>query len=136
MVSALIFGCSISKAQTKTDTTSNHVYNYEDVSMIRLLAHPEQYDGKHVRVIGFLNLDWESDALYLHKEDYLTSIYQNSLWVHVNQFRLKNAAECDRKYVAIEGVFDAKDYGHENLWAGALRDIASLELWHQPNEKQ
>jgi len=136
ILSILIFWCLRSNGQTKVDTISNHVSSYEEVSLVCLLANSEKYDGKPVRIIGFLNLDWESDALYLHKEDYLASIYLNGLWVHVNQLKLKNAAECNRKYVAVEGIFDAKDHGHENLWAGALRDVTSLVLWHQPNEKQ
>jgi hypothetical protein len=41
-----------------------------DVSLIQLIANPESYDGKKVRIIGFLRLEFEGDALYLHQVDF------------------------------------------------------------------
>ena len=42
----------------------------EDVSMVQLIATPEKFDGKFVRVHGFLNLGFEGDSLYLHRETF------------------------------------------------------------------
>ena len=41
-----------------------------DVSMVQLLATPEKYDGKLVRVIGVGNLEFEGNYLSLNKEDH------------------------------------------------------------------
>ena len=42
----------------------------EDVSMIQLIANPQVYDNKRVRITGFLHLEFEGDAIYLHREDF------------------------------------------------------------------
>jgi hypothetical protein len=41
------------------------------------------FDGKLVRVIGFLRLEFEGNVLYLHREDYIHSILGNGVWVDV-----------------------------------------------------
>jgi hypothetical protein len=56
---------------TVTRTASNAgVPNAELVSLVRLMATPEKYDGKAVQVVGFLRLEFEGNGLYLHQEDY------------------------------------------------------------------
>ena len=124
--------CFTSTAQS----VKNDQVDYQDVSLIKLIANPERYDGKAVRVIGFLNLEFEGDALYIHKEDFLAAISQNAIWVHINQSKLKNAAKCNKKYVIIEAVFDANNTGHMGMFGGALKNITRLDLWYQPNEKR
>ena len=54
-----------------------------DVSMIQLLGTPEKFDSKFIRVYGFLRLEFEGKALYLHKEDYSQGLTKNSVWVDV-----------------------------------------------------
>src|SRR5689334_5615455 len=50
-------------------------------SIIQLIARPELYDGKLVRVIGFIHFEFEGDGIYVHKEDWEHHIYDNGLWV-------------------------------------------------------
>ena len=40
-----------------------------DVSLIQLIANPNEYHGKFVRLIGFCRLEFEGDALFLHREE-------------------------------------------------------------------
>ena len=80
-----------------------------DVSMIQLIANPEKYDGKYVRVMGFLRLEFEGNGLYLHREDYEESLYKNGVWVHVAEIVANR--QFNMKYVLIEGTFDPKDRG-------------------------
>ena len=65
----------------------------QDVSIVQLLATPEKFDGKLVRVIGFLCLAFEGDAVYLHREDFDHSLTQNALWVDVPEKRDETSAE-------------------------------------------
>jgi len=99
----------------------------QDVSIVQLLATPEKFDGKLVRVIGFLCLAFEGDAVYLHREDFDHALTQNALWVDVPE-------KCDeglsRKYVLLEGTFDAGDHGHMGLFGGAIRKITRMSPWH------
>ena len=51
------------------------------VTLVRLIANPEKFDGKLVRVIGFLRLEFEGNVLYLHREDYENAILGDGIWV-------------------------------------------------------
>ncbi len=42
----------------------------QHISLINLIATPERYHGKWVRVQGVANFEFEGNALFLHKEDY------------------------------------------------------------------
>jgi len=92
----------------------------ESVSIISLVTNPEKYDGKAVIITGFLALDFEGSAIYLHKEDYEYSIYKNGLWCSISEVKYKSF---DHRYVCMEGVFDAKGKGHLGLWSGEIKDV-------------
>jgi hypothetical protein len=76
------------------------------VSLIQLIANPERYNGKPVRLIGFLRLEFEGDALYLHREDYERGL-PNGIWVD-------------------EGIFRV---GHLDQFGGKLTTINRIEVW-------
>jgi hypothetical protein len=134
----LIFSLGVCEAQNKpkdidsikADDRYSQNPGYYTVSMIKLIANPEKYDGKRIQVIGYLNLEFEGDALYLHQTDFLESITKNGLWVDLDQLKFKNSSACNKKYVIIEGVFDAAHMGHMSLWSGILKDITRLDLWN------
>src|SRR6188472_601053 len=50
-------------------------------SIVSLLATPERYAGKTVRVHGFVRLEFEGDAIYLHKEDFDQRLTSNAIWL-------------------------------------------------------
>ena len=54
-----------------------------DVTLVQLIANPDRVDGKLVRVIGFLRLEFEGDVLDLHREDYENEILGHGIWVSV-----------------------------------------------------
>jgi hypothetical protein len=100
----------------------------ENVSMVQLIATSEKWDGKFVRVIGFLNLEFEGDALYLHREDLVQSL-DNCVWVHRTDVMERDRKQLNRHYVVIEGIFDAQDHGHMGMFGGAIKDITRIETW-------
>jgi hypothetical protein len=95
------------------------------VSMVQLLATPDRFHGKFIHVEGFLRLEFEGDALYLHKEDYRHQLTKNAIWV--DNIGIKGAAELNMHYVLIEGVFNAKDQGHLGLFSGQIEKISRAE---------
>ena len=101
----------------------------EDASIIRLIANPKEYDGKIVRLIGYVNLEFEGNAIYLHKEDCKRGIDANGLWLNVDEQVRKNRKRYHHKYILIEGTFDAKDKGHLNGWPGAVGKITRWYIW-------
>lgn len=100
-----------------------------DVSMLSLIAAPKDFDGKQVRVIGFARLEFEGNAIYLHKEDYLHGILKNGLWLDIDSLPRKAGAIPDNQYVIVEGTFSMKDQGHLGLWAGSIQKITRLDRW-------
>jgi hypothetical protein len=102
----------------------------QDVSMVELLANPLMYDGKQVQIIGFLRLEFEGDAIYLHREDFEHAISKNAIWVgRPKDFSEKQTAEVDKKYVICEGTFSAKEHGHMGMFSGSITQITRLESW-------
>ncbi|HYJ07200.1 MAG TPA: hypothetical protein VEX43_18875 [Chthoniobacterales bacterium] len=101
----------------------------QDVSMVQLIATPEKFDGKLVGVLGFLNLEFEGDALYLHREDLLQRLHKNAVWVDRTEAIERDTKKLNKHYVLIEGTFDARDHGHMGLFAGAIKDITRAETW-------
>jgi hypothetical protein len=99
-----------------------------DASIIQLLARPEVYDGKRVRLKGYIHFEFEGNGIYLHREDQQKALYNNGLWV---QFRenIKVGAECQDRYVLIEGTFVARNRGHMSLWSGSVEDITRCVSW-------
>ena len=102
----------------------------EPVTMIQLIAAPEKYEGKHVRVIGYLHLEFEGNVLYLHKEDYDHSILGNGIWVDLGRDQQK----LSDNYVLLEGIFSAKNRGHGGMWSGRLTDINRSMVWSSRSE--
>ena len=98
--------------------------NPEEVSMIQLISNPAAYNGKLVRVIGFVRFEFEGNALYLHEEDYKQMLTRNGAWLSMPEKK-----ELDRKYALIEGVFNAGNRGHLGLWSGSLEKVTRAVEW-------
>ena len=95
------------------------------VSLITLLANPQVFDGKRVRLVGFVNLEREGNAVYFHREDYEQGITENALWLSISPQQALIATKPG--YFLLEGTFIARDHGHFGLFAGAIRDIDRIQ---------
>lgn len=99
-----------------------------DVSMVQLIANPSAFNGKLIRVTGFLRLEFEGNELYLHKDDYIHSVYKNGLWLELSRDESAKNMRLDQNYVTVIGVFDSRDQGHNGLASGAIVKIQHIEL--------
>jgi hypothetical protein len=97
------------------------------VSIVQLLATPEKFDGKFVQVCGFLRIEFEDNAVYLHREDHEHWITSNALWVDIPHKTDPNLSD---HYVLIQGTFNASDHGHMDVFAGAIHKSTRLIPWH------
>jgi hypothetical protein len=126
--------CKTSPSDKSNDTTNNKpalkLRTDIGVSLISLISNPERYNGKIVRVKGFLNIEFEGDAIYLHKEDFDLGLDQNSIWLSISKedAAQPNFQNCNRKYVLIEGAFDSNNKGHNSRFNGAITKITRLEV--------
>ena len=142
--SLLIFFLSIfslSCAQ-KTDSKNNQNENEDefteivkfedyDISMLRLIVTPEKYHNKTVQIIGYLNLEFEGNAIYFHKEDYEKGSSRNGMWVSFSDdlAKKKDLKKYSKKYVIIVGKFDMNAKGHMGMFGGSLKNITRLDEW-------
>jgi len=101
------------------------------VSLIELIANPKAYDGKRVRLIGFVRLEFEGNAIYVSKESYEAGIIKNALWLDPPKSSplARKGAVWGPQYAIVEGRFDARSLGHMRLFSGAIRDTTRLDSW-------
>jgi hypothetical protein len=124
---AFLFSVLYCDAQSSID-----ISDPTDVSLINLIATPEKYQGKIVRVVGYLNLEFEGNAIYIHKEDYEHALLKNAIWIDLSREEEgKNTKTFNKKYVILVGVFDMNDNGHMSLFSGTIGKISRLDIWKQ-----
>lgn len=96
----------------------------QEVSLVALLANPQAYEGKLLRVEGYFDgSHFESCRLFLTKADFEHHIARNSIvvmWPGCRERRV--AARMQRRYMTIEGVFQA-----DVLSFPAIREVRKLE---------
>lgn len=97
------------------------------VSLVQLIATPERFDGKLVGVVGFCNLEFEGDAIYLHREDFESSLLRNAVALQIPPSLRAQGKDLSRQYVIVEGRFRAPQPGAVNLWAGGLEAVRRFE---------
>jgi hypothetical protein len=110
-ISLIFIRCSSStnKSGSVLNEPSNVNLKYvQEVSIISLISNPEKYNGSRVRIIGYLNMEYENDAIYLHKEDYDLKINKNSIGIEIlrRQRDSLNSKGYNNKYVFVEGTFN------------------------------
>ena len=113
--------------ETEVEYASNHV-----LSLVNLIATPEKYHGKKVQIIGYLNIKFEGNGIYLHKDDYEHGIYSNGFWVSIDKNIQQKIADekINKNYVLLEGTFNMNQRGHMGLWSGAIEQITQIIKWN------
>ena len=97
--------------------------------MVALLATPQKFDGKLIRVIGVLGIQPESNALYLHEEDYDYGLTKNSFSLRLTEEQEKKFRVLNKKHVIVEGKFSANGPEAMDMTSGAIFDVYRLERW-------
>lgn len=121
-------------------TTSAFSYGEGDhhaigVSIVQLIAAPDKYDGKVVRVIGVAQVEFEGNVICLSKEDLKNGVTKNCLW-HSPNYKQMTVSESilskfNAKYVLMEGTFNPRNTGHMGLTSGALENVTRYQLWSE-----
>jgi hypothetical protein len=125
MFFTLINGMAQNAAQKMKEALSSDDYN---VSLVTLIASPEKYHDKGVVVIGYLNLEFEGTAVYLHEQDFENGILKNAIWVSFsNRADMREIQKLNHSYVRIQGIFDKNQKGHMSLFGGSINEITMVE---------
>jgi hypothetical protein len=102
----------------------------EDVSLIQLIATPQVYANKTVRITGFLHLEFEGNVIYLHSEDFRYALTKNALWIDIPKGMTKEQITVvNDQYVICTGRFVAGMHGHMGLNSGEITDVTRLVVW-------
>jgi hypothetical protein len=102
-----------------------------NVSMIQLIANPQQYDGLPIRLVAFLNLEFEGTALYLHREDYEKSNASNAIWISLTDRQENSSRRLSGGYVLVEGIFSSQEQGHLGMFSGSIKQITRIQSWER-----
>jgi hypothetical protein len=97
------------------------------VSLIQLIANPTAFDGRRVAVTGYVVLEFEHTAVYLHETDAAYGIARNGLWLDVPVGSDSHRARFHRRYVLIEGTFSAERRGHRGAFSGTIENVSRFD---------
>jgi hypothetical protein len=102
-------------------------------SLITLIARPEIFEGKPVRLIGYVHFQFEDNGLYVSRESYDHGISRDGIWIdlplRIGGDSAPTRQQPNDRYVIVEGIFNAHDQGHLGLWSGALQNVTRLDAW-------
>jgi len=102
-------------------------------SLVELITRPEIYDGRRVRVVGWLNFEIEDSALYLSQTDSENGLTRSAVWIdpppNFASARGPTGPQPNRRYVIVEGTFNARRRGHMDRYSGALEAVTRLDQW-------
>jgi len=102
-------------------------------SLVELITRPEIYDGRRVRVVGWMNLAIGDSALYLSQNDWENGLTRSAVWIDPPPNFLidrgPTGPQPNRRYVIVEGTFKATRRGHLDRYSGALEAVTRLDQW-------
>lgn len=99
-------------------------HKYEQVSLVRLLAHPELYDGREVSVGGYVSLKFEDFGLHLGPQEYDGGLRESALWLERPDWLTSSAERrLDERYAEVGGTFRASERGHMSDYSGAIAGV-------------
>ncbi|MDL2358502.1 MAG: hypothetical protein QFF03_24905 [Pseudomonadota bacterium] len=101
------------------------------LAMQELLAHPGNFAGQRVRVVGFLQLAFESNALYLTRADGDNAVTGHALLLELSNGQLRAASKLNHGHVVVDGVVRVADIGHGGKWIAALRPVTRVAMWRK-----
>src|SRR5439155_1980734 len=96
---------------------------------------PDLFDGKHVRVAGYIKLQHENMSIYPSASD--DSCSKRALWLSIETFPggydalfqgLRAARKARAGYGFVEGVFTRQCTGHLGLWPAGIEPLTRLAV--------
>ena len=117
-----LVGCDGRQSNERTSQGSGT----EVVSLISVIANPERYDGRSLLLRGFLHIDYEGTALYLHHTDYQCGLTENAIAVTPRREMFAASGSYSDRYVILCGVFRCREKWGTGSYVGILEEISSI----------
>lgn len=70
-------------------------------SVVAILAHPEDFDGREIRVVGYVSIGFETQALWLGSSDHENNVFANGIVIQGERIASLTADG----YAEVKGVF-------------------------------
>lgn len=94
------------------------------ISSFELLSNTGKYNGKEIKVEGFLEFNDDRSAIYVLRECCEEGVYKNGVWLDVSGLN-ENAADTlksmDGEFVFVEGTYDRKQCGPKDAFSGSMK---------------
>lgn len=127
MVSLIVSSLSYSAENPHYDCgKKNCSLDIPTVSIISLIANPERYNGKTIRVEGYISLEFEGSAIYLDRSHFENNLSINAIWLKLDEWG-KKQTYCHLAYCFVQGVFKADEKGHFSSFSGSIHTIYRME---------
>jgi hypothetical protein len=94
-----------------------------EASLIELIAVPEKFHGKRVRVIGFVHLTFEGNSICPSQE---TVDRRQCIFLDIDKLAEPGFR---RGYALLEGRFDGELRGHLGCCSGTILEISRFQKW-------
>lgn len=99
----------------------------ESVSLDEVLANAKAFDGRTVRVCGFLLLEFEGNALYRSGSECADGQTGKALSFDIPTALQGRADELSRRRVCVVAEVSSEDTGHRGAYAGTLYRVSAVE---------
>ena len=130
---ALLTALALTACSEKTSERDNWADDDPAVSIINLIATPEQFDGKKVYVKGYAHFEFEGNALWLSATDFKNGIIKNAVWLDIPSGIEIDVASLQDRHVWVIGEFDTSRNGHLGAFSGTI--IVKKAGVVQPNNR-
>ncbi|MEL1266232.1 hypothetical protein [Pseudoxanthomonas putridarboris] len=115
----LLSGCSPERVQVSAERLEHLAIfdcpvasgTYEEAEIEDLIAHPDLFDAKAIKVSGFYHSSFEHQALYPTPAD---DIFEHGLWILGGNDALKG------KRIVVRGVYAPSIHGHLGQWPASI----------------
>lgn len=104
------------------------------VKLADVLAHPDEYHGKRISVVGFYHGEFEGSSFAIDQAAWRKMDFTNSVWRSGASAFADKSAVNDRNdsWLCIEGVFLRGPAGHMGLWPGEIVRLTRVEPAPEP----
>lgn len=98
-----------------------------NVSIVKLIAFPEEHHGKFIRLVGYAKFDPDSSVIFLSDDDFKYGNLSNGFSIEIRE---SERVELNgvRAWVLVEGVFNVENKGHLGLYDGSIESISRLDI--------
>lgn len=127
----LAVGCEGPKDRAATNSEAQR--RAQPVSLIQLIASPDRFDGRLVRVQGFGVIQYEAMGVFHSAEDADYGNTKDGIWLELDTEQVGRYRHASGREIIVEGIFSEGMKGHLSAWSGALTKVRRLEVLSPAN---